>query len=691
MRIIILRLIFGAVFIFYGSTFKMLQSQNNYVVKWLTNSSGNDWDYLRDVVIDNDGNIFAVGNYTVSTSFSNIKKEVLGDNDIFIIKYDDKGDVSWLKTINSKGSCYVATSCVDNVGNYYISGYFDDEIVIDETIIPCSTRNSAFVVKFNTKGNMEWFKNIGGYFGQYPLLLTTDNLSNLLIAGSFYKSLSLDDLFVEGNCYSDIFILTINSEGELINNYVFSGIGNDVIKDISVVGNDIYFAGNFEKELALFDTIISSYGGFDAFFVKYSSTDTSQILIKQVGSKYNDFGASISNDNDNNIIFTGTHSGKLVINDNNNLSSNGKLDTFILKYSEDGDFIWGENFGGPANDIISNSVLDDNGNIFLTGNYRGTIKENNFSIVSKNFSHDIFFAKYSKKGDLLFMESIGDSTNELAGDVLFNKYGNIILSGNLDNTKDIFDIKLDSISGNDLFIAELYDCTISTKITLPDDTILCAENFVIIADTGYYTYEWNLLEGGNIFATDTTGQFFVDVLDINGCASSDTIFVKLNVPQQVYIGDDIHVIKGEQIILKPKFSYKTYFWSNYSIDKSITINTHDISSGDHMFRLTVTDSNKCVSSDELIITIDTPLDLELILFPNPATDNLNYKINNISSSNTVQVTILTQSGIKVWNNNIIDNTLNYNGKVAVSSLVPGTYIFIVKNGDKIINQLFTIL
>ncbi len=57
---------------------------------------------MGDIVIDKSGNIYAIGNYTGTSNFSNMNKGVAGDNDIFIIKYNTVGDVSWFKTIKSR-------------------------------------------------------------------------------------------------------------------------------------------------------------------------------------------------------------------------------------------------------------------------------------------------------------------------------------------------------------------------------------------------------------------------------------------------------------------------------------------------------------------------------------------------------------------------------------------------------------
>ncbi len=693
MRNIIVKLITVAVFTLYGFSFQTLQSQNDLSVSWLTNSSGTNWDYLITTVIDSKGNIYAVGNFTGTMQIPDYDKKIEGENDIFIIQYGADGQVVWINTIKSKNSCSVSATCVDSAGYYYVSGYFSEEILVDETAIFSHGNNGAFVIKFDNGGHMEWYKAFEGNFSGEPISLFSDDMANLYIAGSFHEELLIDSLAVKGNYYSDIYILTLNDKGELIGSFVFKGNGDDIVNDIYINGNDIYIVGYFEKDLTLFDTTIVSFGRFDAFFMRFSP-DTSKTLVRQAGSNFDDFGTSIILDKTNNILFAGSHSGKFRISNNDSLKSNGNLDVFICKFSNDGEIIWADNFGGRADDFLSNSGLGSNNDIYLTGNYRGTIKKGDYKIESNNFSEDIFLAKYTENGKLRYIQTIGDTTPELGKNLIHCKSGNLILSGNLYETDDLLEDKLDSINGHDFFIAYLYDCSLNSKISLPNDTSLCGERYTIIADTGYYNYSWNMLKGNNCYTIDTSGLYYVNAQDINGCISSDTIIIKLNVPPQVSIGDDLQLLKGEQINLRPELNYKAYLWSTNSKKKVITINMGELMAGEHWFNLIVTDTNDCSSNDELRVTIvETNLanDLSLLIYPNPVKDKLNYIINNINNSNDLNIAIVTQSGARVLTHKIRDRHSDYSNYLDVSSLMPGTYIFIVKNGDKTIEQLFTIL
>jgi len=693
MRNLILRLVPLAIFVFYGVLFQELNAQNSHVVKWLKNSSGSKWDYLSELEIDCSGNLFAVGNFTGTMKIIDCKEKSEGENDIFIIKYNPDGKVDWLNTIKSDKYCYVGATCVDNSGALIISGYFGNKIVIGETTITGIGSKNAFIVKLDNSGQLDWWKTLHGDFGSDPLLLRTDSLNNIFFAGSYSNLLTMDSLVLKGDYFADIFILTLNIDGKLLCNHTFKGKGIDVVKDMVVTEKSIYIAGYFENDISLFDSTIFSKGRFDAFFLKYMR-DSSQVLIRQLGSAFDDYGTSINVDHDANIVLAGVHSGQISIGNNFKLTSNGKLDAFICKYNSDGEVIWAYNFGGLSNEYLSTAVIDSIGDIYLTGNYRGSIYKKDYKILSNKLSEDIFIAKYNANSGLKYIESIGDSTTELGKSLLLGKTGNLFLAGNIYMTKDILDTKLDSINGNNFLLANLFDCSSIREIKLPNDTSLCEESFTIVADTGYLTYVWNSTKGEYKYTVDTSGQYNVRVTDINGCESNDTIMVLLHVPRQVSIGNDVQVERGEIVTLTPDNEYKTYLWSTDAKEKSINLNTLEMVAGEYWFTLIVADTNNCKSTDNIMVSILEPNHLNefsLLIYPNPVKEKFNFNINNIDIKSDLDLKLVTQLGTVVWSNNYNFNNSDFSGEIEVASFNPGIYIFFVRNGNKSIEQTITIL
>ena len=687
-------LTFQLVLIIYLSSYQSLLSQNDHSVKWFTNSSGANWDYISETVMDSSGNYYAAGNYSGTIQLSNFKRGIEGQNDIFLIKYNSEGEVIWLKTLKSNSNCSVSGINTDSEGYLYITGYFVNDLIIDEENT-VSDGSNLFVLKLSSSGYLEWIKSFHGDFSSDPLIIRTDLHNNVFVAGSFKDFIALDSVTYKGSYYSNIFLLSFNSEGKSLKSIHFTGDGNDYISDFAIKDNIVYSVGSFENNITLLDTTLISYGQADAFFIKFD-LNSNQYLVRQFGSKYNDYGTSISLDNNNDIIIGGSHSGDLKFSHDFTLPSVGKLDTYVCKYNNIGELIWADNLGGLSNDYLTDLTSNKNRDVYIIGTYRGIIKKKYSEVESNKFSHDIFLAKYDRDGNFQYLQSIGDTTPELSNTIINRDIANIVISANLYNTVDILKNKLDSVAGNDFLIAELFDCSFGKLIELPHDTSLCGNDYTIIADTNFADYYWNTFKGDNSYKADSSGLYILTVHDQNGCISSDSIKIILNKPIQVSLGEDIISNIGDTITLSTNSDYKSYLWNTHSKEKYIKIITNNMVEGEYYYKITIADSNNCNSSDEIIITLANTLaqnkdGLKLVVYPNPARDYLNFSISNIDVSKDVNLSIITQLGVCVWINKIIPSNENYKNSIDVSSLNPGSYVFHLTNGSNSVNQIITIL
>jgi hypothetical protein len=91
------------------------------------------------------------------------------------------------------------------------------------------------------------------------------------------------------------------------------------------------------------------------------------------------------------------------------LTSNGNEDIYFAKYSSTGTLLFAKSFGSTGFDEVYSIALDNAGNIYLSGAINGATDFDPGSGVSLigATSLDIFFAKYTPAGDLLFARRVG--------------------------------------------------------------------------------------------------------------------------------------------------------------------------------------------------------------------------------------------------------------------------------------------
>ncbi|MBP6390536.1 MAG: T9SS type A sorting domain-containing protein [Flavobacteriales bacterium] len=143
-------------------------------------------------------------------------------------------------------------------------------------------------------------------------------------------------------------------------------------------------------------------------------------------------------------------------------SSAGSTDVFMAKYDVNGNFIWAKSIGSTAGDVANDVQVDGSGNVYLLGNYTGTVDFDPGAPTCNRTAMggaDGFMAKYDPNGNMLWANSIGSTGVEDFREAAVNATS-ISFTGYYNLTAD-FDAgagtaNLISAGGYDAFVAK-YD------------------------------------------------------------------------------------------------------------------------------------------------------------------------------------------------------------------------------------------
>jgi hypothetical protein len=197
-----------------------------------------------------------------------------------------------------------------------------------------------------------------------------------------------------------------------------------------------------------------------------------------------------------------------------------------------------------------------------------------------------------------------------------------------------------------------------------------------------------------MYRIDTTGTIHLRVVDENGCESVDSIHVVLHSLPKVNLGEDREVVRGEIVELTPDRDYRLYRWSTNSTDSVLSMNTENMPLGIHWFSLIIEDNNECVGEDELMLTINDAVltnKYSMSIFPNPARNILNLKVNSIDIDENLNIKVVSVHGNTIWQDSRNATTKEYNCILDISFLPPGTYLIVTTNGNNTLEQKFTAL
>jgi len=185
------------------------------------------------------------------------------------------------------------------------------------------------------------------------------------------------------------------------------------------------------------------------------------------GGSANDAGRAVGTDGYGNIFVTGEFSGEIDLDPSDGVdmaNGVGYRDLYLSKFSPDGNFQWGISAGGNDEIYPNDLAVDPQGNVFLTGKFRGRVDfdpgDGEWLLRSFYFYADAaFLCKYSPDGDLVGAVSWGNSNHTVGHRVVTDQYGNAYVHGYFTGLVD-FDPHPagqethQSIGSNDLFISK---------------------------------------------------------------------------------------------------------------------------------------------------------------------------------------------------------------------------------------------
>ena len=178
---------------------------------------------------------------------------------------------------------------------------------------------------------------------------------------------------------------------------------------------------------------------------------------------------SIVCDASGNIYITGYFEGTVDFDPGpgvQNLSSAGGSDIFFAKYDASGNYVFAKAMGDIGeNDIGYSMVLDNLGNIYITGSFANTVDFDPgpgiLNLTSAGIN-DIFIAKYDASGNYIYAKNFGGSEYDHAYSIVVDGSYNTYITGYFGGTAD-FDPgagtqNLTSAGGTDIFFAR-YDAS----------------------------------------------------------------------------------------------------------------------------------------------------------------------------------------------------------------------------------------
>jgi hypothetical protein len=361
------------------------------------------------VDIDDLGYSYIIGNFNDSATFSTVKMKSVNVLDIYVAKLNPNGALVWVRTIggpfdNDQG----IDVTLDPAGNAYIAGYFRDSLNFDGLVVRQAGSSYNAIAKYNANGDVQWARLAEGqsaylaggiaysptghfYFGcghtfakytldgdsvwtiQIPLASNSFSVIDVAVdreghyiymTGSFSGAVDIGGVILNSGSLSnwDIFVAKCDEDGNVIwakqagsPASIWPDAGNGI--EVDQAGN-VYVCGTFTATSHFeTDSIIAGNSQWSMFLAKYDGSGNLDWLRGGYSAGITSSSASevrlVSNETA--VLVAAGFTGSVTFGGTTfSIFSGG--DALVMKVSDSGDLLWGEQSGSTLAIITVNGM-----------------------------------------------------------------------------------------------------------------------------------------------------------------------------------------------------------------------------------------------------------------------------------------------------------------------------------------------
>lgn len=307
--------------------------------------------------------------YLAGSVWGSLGASHAGNYDTFIAKYNESGELNWIRQLGTGFEDQGMDVTTDDFGNAYVVGYTRGSF---ET--PLGFGYDALISKYSADGTLMWIKQFGTSRDDVGLAASSDDSGSIYIAGVTRGSLGAMNAGER-----DVFLTKLDAFGSQLWTTQFGTTMDDECTAVSAdaVGN-VYVAGTSGGPNGV---------NMDVFVRKYKTTGELE-WSRLLGTPEQDRATCVSVDVFGNLYVSGDTNGSLGGTNPNPRT----LDVFVAKYDPLGSLLWIKQLGTTETDESLGIFADDLGNAYVTGTTLGPLGGR----FAGGFS-DAFIAKLSQQ------------------------------------------------------------------------------------------------------------------------------------------------------------------------------------------------------------------------------------------------------------------------------------------------------
>lgn len=219
------------------------------------------------------------------------------------------------------------------------------------------------------------------------------------------------------------------------------------------------------------------------------------------------------------------------------------------------------------------------------------------------------------------------------------------------------------VTVNDGYCTQVDDGTVNETggptVTIdPSSAEICTGESIALTASGADAYVWSPATGlddttgANVNASPLSTTTYAVEGTTDGCSGYENITVTVNPLPTVNLGADTSICTTESLVLDAGSEFTSYLWSDNSTSQTLLAESDSEETTEYWVK--VTDDNGCEARDSITVIFESCVDInnnkasvaKATVYPNPSNGNISLKLEGMSG--TIQASIFTTNGIKVF-------------------------------------------
>lgn len=308
---------------------------------------------------------------------------------LFLLEVSGEGIPETGKVFSGPGAKALRDLILDQDNNLYAIGFFGGALTIEDTTLQAHGELDGFAAKWNAAGEFQWATRFGEAGEVRGECLAVRHNAQLFLGGRFNGSISMAGTDIQSNTWDeDGFVAALSAETGQALWLRKAGAQYDSAVNALVVNetNELFATGTFVGVLQVAEGWTIATQGFNTnfFLIRYDALDGTPEWAQSLGNGTDEQGLSMEIRNEGPVV-AGLFRNSLTLEGQTITGAGEGFNGFAAAFRPEGSLRWMLGFPGDGFVIPEAMAVMDDGAVWFAGGFSGTAFFNGEPILSDGF------------------------------------------------------------------------------------------------------------------------------------------------------------------------------------------------------------------------------------------------------------------------------------------------------------------